>query len=206
MRRVLLLTSLLVVFRCAAPAPEPVPAPPPPLVVAAAPVEEKVIGIVRVTASALNVRKEASTEADVVMQVKKGQALSLLAEGDSWMKVKLASGETGWVAARFVARDGAKVATKKKSKGKTSCPADSDFAFVDTPTLAFSDSGAHGIVIVEANVTTRGNVTSTKVVSNSTGDEALAFLAQREIRSATFAPPIRNCVPRAFIFTYRRTF
>jgi TonB family protein len=140
--------------------------------------------------------------------VKKGQTLSVLAEDESWMRVKLASGETGWVASRFVSRDGDKAASgKKKSKAKkTSCPADSDFAFVETPTLAFSETPKPGMVVVEASVNTKGAVTSTKVVSNSTGDEALAFLAQREIRSATFAPPIRNCAPRAFIFTYRRTF
>ncbi|HEV7240866.1 MAG TPA: hypothetical protein VGQ36_16630 [Thermoanaerobaculia bacterium] len=51
-----------------------------------------------------------------------------------------------------------------------------------------------------------GSVTNTKLVSNGTGDEALAFLAQREIQGAKFSPPIRNCAPRSFIFTYTRTF
>ena len=90
---------------------------------------------------------------------------------------------------------------KNKTKGR-----ESDSALTQTPTLAFSDSSAHGIVVVDATVNTKGNVTGTKVVSNSTGDEALAFLAEKEIKAARFSPPIRNCVPRAFIFTYRRTF
>ncbi len=72
--------------------------------------------------------------------------------------------------------------------------------------LTFSDSAARGVVVVEATVNTRGVVTSTKVISNATGDESLAVLAQKEIRSAKFTPPIRGCVPRAFIFTYRRPF
>jgi len=175
--------------------------PPAPEPVAAKPVEERVIGTVRVTASALNVRSEASTDADVIVQVKKGDALSVLANlNDSWMKVRVASGEVGWVAARFVSGGAA------KKKSKSGCPADSDFAFVETPALAFSDSGAHGVVVVDANVSVSGNVTRTKVVSNSTGDEALAFLAEREIKAARFSPPIRNCAPREFVFTYRRTF
>jgi len=108
----------------------------------------------------------------------------------------------GWVGGGgFVTRDG-----QKKKKGKTSCPADSDFAFVETPVLTFSDRGGHGIVVVDANVNTKGRVMATRVVSNSTGDEALAFLAEREIKSAKFLPPIRNCAPREFVFTYRRTF
>lgn len=49
-------------------------------------------------------------------------------------------------------------------------------------------------------------VTATKVVTNGTGDEALAFLAEKEIRSASFEAPVRNCVRRSFIFTYKRTF
>jgi len=55
-------------------------------------------------------------------------------------------------------------------------------------------------------VDTRGNVTSAKVVSNTTGDDSLGALAEREIRGAKFTPPIRNCVAKAFIFTYKRSF
>jgi hypothetical protein len=34
----------------------------------------------------------------------------------------------------------------------------------------------------------------------------LAVIAAREITAAKFAPPVRNCVTRAFLFTYRRAF
>jgi uncharacterized protein YgiM (DUF1202 family) len=168
------------------------------------PAEESVIDTVRVTASSLNVRREASTEAEVVTQVKKGTSLSVLQRDDSWSKVRLANGTTGWVASRFVSSGSSSTTASRRRSG--GCPPDSDYAFLETPTLAFSDSGAHGLVVVEANVNTKGVVTSTKVVSNSTGDEALAFLTEREIKSAKFAVPIRNCQPRNFIFTYRRTF
>ena len=207
MRRILLVLAL-VSFRCAAPAPPPAPAPVPEPVrvepAAPAPVEEKVIGTVRVTASALNVRREASTDAEVLTQLKKGTSLDVLREDASWVKVRLASGETGWVAARFVSRGGSSTAWRTTKKG--GCPPDSDYAFEETPMLSFSDRGARGLVVVDATVNAKGVVTSTKVVSNSTGDESLAFLAQREIKAAKFSPPIRGCVPRAFVFTYRRTF
>lgn len=208
--RVLLPLSLFVLFACAAPAPPPVaapatPAPPPP----SAPAEERVTGTVRVTASALNVRREASTDAEVIAQVKKGTTLSVLADDDSWTKVRLAGGEVGWVASRFVSSGSGSAPAKRSgasSKSRPGCPADSDYAFVETPTLAFSDSGAHGLVVVEATVNAKGNVTATRVISNKTGDESLAVLAEREIKGAKFSPPIRNCVARSFIFTYRRTF
>ena len=201
MRRTAVLLFAVLALRCAAPAPAPevVPEAPPPAPASVLD-EEKVLRTARVTASALNVRAEASTDAAVVVQVKKGQSLDVLREDESWVKVKLASGETGWVAARFVSQ------TKQAAKKKGSCPPDSDFAFTETPMLAFSDSGAHGTVVVEATVNTKGAVTATKLVSNGTGDEALAFLAEREIKGAKFSPPIRNCAARSFIFTYTRVF
>jgi TonB family protein len=207
-RRALVLL-LLIAVHCASPAPPPVAVPAPEAVQAApaANADENVIGTVRVTASALNVRATASTDGDVVTQLKRGDSLALLADGESWSKVRLASGATGWVASRFIESASAKARTTSKPKTKPGgCPPDSDYAFVETPTLAFSDRSAHGLVVVEATVSASGDVTATKVLSNKTGDDALAVLAEREIRKAKFSPPIRKCVPRSFIFTYRRTF
>jgi TonB family protein len=196
---------VLVVFACAAPpapvSPPAAPPPPPP-----EPVQQRVIGVARVTASALNVRVEPATDADVIGQLKKGTSVDVLADDDSWTKVRLATGEVGWVASRFLSSGDAAKKSAAKTPRRKGCPGDSDYAFVETPALAFSDSGAHGLVVVEANVNASGKVTGTKVVSNSTGDDALGFLAQREIRSAKFSPPIRDCATRSFIFTYRRTF
>ena len=199
------LVLLLLVCSCAAPPPPPPVAEPAILALPPAPVEEVVSGSVRVTASALNVRKEPSQDAEVIAQLKKGTELGVLRSEESWMKVRLANGSSGWVAERFVADVGAGQ-KKRVSAKRGSCPADSDFAFLQTPTVAFSEIGAHGLVVVEASVNAKGIVTSTKVVSNATGDESLAFLTEREIKSAKFSPPIRDCGPQAFIYTYRKLF
>lgn len=208
MRRLIPLL-LVLLAACSAPAPQPAVTAPPPAAPAPPPFEEHVIGSVRVTASALNVRREANVDADVITQKKKGDALDVLASDESWTKVRLEDGTAGWVASRFVSSGS--VATKTKSasgasKRKSGCPADSDYAFMQAPVLAFAEHGAHGLVVVEANVNASGKVTSTKIVSNSTGDNALGHMAEREIATAKFSPPIRNCVARSFIFTYRRTF
>lgn len=210
MRHAPVALSLFLVLRCATPAPPaPVEVEPATRAPASAPQsdEERVLRTVRVTASALNVRAEASTDASVVAQVKRGTSLDVLAEDASWMKVRLAGGETGWVASRFVSGggDSARRSTAPATR-RGGCPPDSDYAFLETPALAFSDSGARGLVVVEAAVNAKGTVTSTKLISNGTGDPALALLAEREIKGAKFSPPIRGCVARAFIFTYRRTF
>jgi uncharacterized protein YgiM (DUF1202 family) len=193
--------ALLVFVACGSappsvePAATPAPAPQP-----AAPSD---LGIVQVTASAVNVRREPSTDAAVVTQAKKNERLTLLSTTDEWSKVRLGDGTTGWVASRFVAKPGA--APSKSSSREGGC--NTDFAFVKTPTVSMSEhESRHGLVIVDAYVSAAGDVTSTKVISNHTGDAALAELAQREIRAAKFTPPKRNCAAKAFIFTYKRSF
>jgi len=188
-RRHTVLCVLLLLVACTQPAPEPEVVPQTP------PTPANAIGIVRVTATTLNVRDDASASGKVIAQVKRGDQLTLLGEQSAWSHVRLASGEEGWVASQHV------TSGKKKKPG-----CDSDFAFVKAPLASFSESGPHGLVIVDATVNTKGEVISTKVVSNSTGEKALATMAEREIRSATFKPPYRDCQPRAFIFTYKRSF
>jgi TonB family protein len=172
------------------------PAPPP----VAAPAE-RAIGTVFVTASVLNLRREASMEAEVLAQVKRGAALAVLERGDGWVRVRAPGGEVGWVASRYVAAEG-----EVAKRTRAGCPPDSDYAFEKAPAPAFNERGPHGLVVVEASVNASGIVTSTRLVSNTTGDESLAALAVREIRDARFSPPIVDCQPRAFFFTYRRAF
>lgn len=205
MRPFLVLVSLLLVCACAtAPAPPPTtpPATPPPPPATA---QEPVTGTVYVTASALNVRSEPSMEGEVIASAKQGTALGVVRSDESWTRVRLADGTVGWVSSRYIADE--KVAASRREKTKRGgCPADSDYAFLEAPTPGFSEFGAHGLVVVEATVNARGIVTATKLISNGTGDPALAAIAEREIRSSKFSPPIQDCQPRAFFFTYRRTF
>ncbi len=195
---------LLLLAGCAgnAPAPSPSPSPqpvsPPPSSAAS---EDRTVGTVRVNVSTLNVRAGASTSAEIIGHVRRGERLTLIADAGDWLRVKLNDGSTGWVSSELVVREGA--ATRPRRAG---CPPDSDYSFVTAPKPSFSELGPHGMVVIEANVDARGIVTSTRLVSNDTHDDALAFLAEREIRNARFAPPMRNCAPKAFVFTYKRAF
>jgi len=187
------------------PAPVSAPATPaPPPQSASRPVEQSA-RTVYVTASALNVREAPSTGAEVVTQLKKDAQLTVVGSDEAWLQVRLADGRTGWVAERFVSEEKA-ARGQQQQQGKKRSGCDSDYAFVQTPALSFSQEDAHGLVVVEANVNAKGVVTSTKVVTNNTGNPEAGKVAEREIRSAKFAPPMRNCVARPFIFTYRRTF
>lgn len=186
------LVSLLLVAACSSSAPQPETVPQ-----STKTAPQNAIGTVRVTATTLNVRQDASSTSAVVVQVKRGDQLTLLAEQNGWSHVKLGTGEVGWVSSQHVS-------SGRPRSRKPGC--DSEFSFVKTPLATFSENGPHGLVVVDATVNTKGDVTATKVVSNSTGDSSLAAMTEREIRSATFKPPYRDCVPRGFIFTYKRTF
>jgi uncharacterized protein YgiM (DUF1202 family) len=154
-----------------------------------------------VNVSTLNVRRDASVTAEVVERVRRGERLTLIAESGDWLRVRLHDGTSGWVASQLVVRDDAAARPRR-----TGCAPDSGYSFLTAPKPSFSEGGAHGIVVIEATVDASGIVTKTRVVSNETHDDSLASLAEREIRGARFAPPIRNCVPRAFFFTYKRAF
>jgi hypothetical protein len=206
MKRFALLLALAMAFaRCATapPPPAPVPAPAPAPEPAPAPALPS-IGMLKVTASSANIRRDANTTSDVIVQVKRGEHLALLAKSGDWMNVRLTTGETGWVSSKLVANDVPKPV--RKARNADGCAGDSDYRFITAPKPAFSDSEKHGVVTVEANVSAAGVVMSTRVVSNTTGDQSLAFLTEREIKSARFAAPVRSCVARAFIFTYTRAF
>jgi uncharacterized protein YgiM (DUF1202 family) len=183
--------------------PPPAPAPPP----VSRPAEDAVIGAARVTTNSLNVRSAPSLEGEILVQVKKNDRLSILQSGEDWIRVRLADGTTGWVSRALIAIDGQ--SSSKVTAGRprrAGCPPDSDFHFARTPMVAMTESPKHGLVVVEAYVNVNGDVTSTKVVNNTTGDETLALVVQKEMKSAKFVPPVRACVVREFIYTYRRTF
>ena len=181
-----------------APAPEPRPAAPAPAPPAT---EEHATGTVQVNVSTLNIRADASTSSEIVGHARRGERLTVVGDAGSWLHVKLNDGSTGWVASQLVVREGA--AARPRRGG---CPPDSNYSFVTPPKPSFSENGPHGMVVIEASVDVRGIVTSTRVVSNETKDGSLAQVAEREVRNARFAPPIRNCAPKAFVFTYKRAF
>lgn len=188
-----LLLSSLFVLACQSTAPVVEPETAGETIAALEGAPETPIGMARVTASSLNVRSGPSTSDSIVASVRRNQRVTLLSRNGEWARIRVASGEPGWVAARYL----------REEKG---CSPDRDFEVVESVPLTFSDSGAKGSVIVEATVGGDGVVDATKVISNETGDEALAELAVLEVTKMRFKAPVRNCVERKFIYTYRRTF
>lgn len=69
---------------------------------AAAVMDSYVVSYARVVADKLNVRAEASTEADRVGYLLEGEEARVLEQCDEWLRVQYTSGEEGYVAAQYV--------------------------------------------------------------------------------------------------------
>ncbi|NTV91067.1 MAG: SH3 domain-containing protein, partial [Clostridiales bacterium] len=55
-----------------------------------------------VNASALNVRAEASTTAQILGKVYTGETVTILSQENDWYNIKTQSGITGWVLSQYV--------------------------------------------------------------------------------------------------------
>ena len=177
--------------KTAAPPPPPVPVPVVPAAEAKpTPPQE----YVRVTGSRLNVREQPNTSAAAVARVKKGERLAVLGRDGEWFQVRLADGATGWVHGKYVRSEEPCTPDKATAELLSGVP------------LSFTEGSSIGKVVLEATVDATGSVASTKVVQDTTGIPELVQRAESEARTLKFSPPVHNCRPVPFIYTYTRNF
>ena len=177
--------------KTAAPPPPPVPVPVVPAAEAKpTPPQE----YVRVTGSRLNVREQPNTSAAAVARVKKGERLAVLGRDGEWFQVRLADGATGWVHGKYVRSEEPCTPDKATAELLSGVP------------LSFTEGSSIGKVVLEATVDATGSVASTKVVQDTTGIPELVQRAESEVRALKFSPPVRNCRPVPFVYTYTRNF
>jgi TonB family protein len=149
---------------------------------------------VRVTGSRLNVREQPNTSAAAVARVKKGERLAVLGRDGEWFQVRLADGATGWVHGKYVRSDEPCTPDKATAELLSGVP------------LSFTEGSSVGTVVLEATIDATGSVASTKVVQDTTGIPELVQRAESEVRALKFSPPVRNCRPVPFVYTYTRNF
>jgi len=177
--------------KTAAPPPPPVPVPVVPAAEARpTPPQE----YVRVTGSRLNVREQPNTSAAAVARVKKGERLAVLGRDGEWFQVRLADGATGWVHGKYVRSEEPCTPDKATAELLSGVP------------LSFTEGSSVGRVVLEATIDATGSVASTKVVQDTTGIPELVQRAESEVRALKFSPPVRNCRPVPFVYTYTRNF
>lgn len=177
--------------KTAAPPPPPIPVPVVPAAEAKpAPPQE----YVRVTGTRLNVREQPSTGAATVARVKKGERLAVLGRDGGWVRVQLPDGVSGWVHGKYVRTDEPCTSDKATAELLSGVP------------LSFTEGASIGRVVLEATVDATGSVASTKVVQDTTGIPELVQRAESEVRTLKFSPPVHNCRPVPFVYTYTRNF
>ena len=159
---------------------------------ATAPVDTREpIEVAYVGAPELQVHAKASDASPVITTYLNGESVSLLARKGDWVEVRTA-GASGWAHAADLMNAASAASEEKNPSPKFKSP--------PSPVV---QPGAHGEVYIEANVNDQGEVTSSKIIVNSTGSEALAAQNEAALRRARFYPIVQkgNRVP--FVYYYR---
>ena len=120
-----------------------------------------------------------------------GESVSVMSKRGEWVEVRTA-GATGFVRAA----DLTDAAGAQKERDNP----DPKFRNIPSPVTA---PGATGTVYIEAQVNTEGEVTSTKIITNTTGRPELASRNAEALERAKFYPIVIKGERKPFVYYYR---
>lgn len=149
------------------------------------------IGIWYVGAPELEVRDKPNDQATVVTKYQNGESVSVLARNGDWAEVRTAMG-SGW--AHF-----ADLATADQAKKEEDNPTPK-FRKAPNPVTAPS---ARGEIYIEADVNTDGDVTSMRMITNTTGNTDLGSKNMASLQLAKFYPIVIKGERKPFKYYYR---
>ena len=140
---------------------------------------------------ALKIHTKAADNAPVVTTYQHGESVSVLSRRGEWAEVRIAAG-SGWVHANELA--GAAEATKEADNTKPHFTRDPE---------PVTQPGAHGDIVLEADVNTDGVVTNVRTLKNTTGSAALELRNTASLRQAVFTPVVRHGRREPFVYEHR---
>lgn len=149
------------------------------------------IATMYVGAPEAEVHKWAKDGSPVVTKYLNGESVSVLAKKGDWVEVRTA-GTSGFVHA-------ADLTDAAAAKTEAANP-EPKFKNVPSPVTA---PGTHGTIYIQAQVNTEGEITSTKVISNTTGQEDLAARNEEALKRARFYPIVVKGERKPFEYYYR---
>lgn len=155
------------------------------------PPARQAIAVQYVGAPEMEVRKQPEDTAPVIAKFLSGESVSILARQGEWVEVRTGTG-TGWVRAGDLTT--AEAAAKEE---------DNPTPRFRKPPSPVSSRTAHGTVYIEAAVNTDGQVTATKILTNTTGDAALAQQNAEALRQSAFYPIVQRGKKKDFFYYYR---
>jgi len=144
-----------------------------------------------VRGDALKIHTKAADDAPVVTTYRRGESVSVLSRRGEWSEVRIASG-SGWVHANELA--GADEATKEADNTKPHFTRDPE---------PVTQPGAHGEIVLEADVNSDGVVTNVRTIRNTTGSMSLETRNSASLREAVFTPVVRHGRREAFVYEHR---
>lgn len=133
-----------------------------------------------VGAPELLIRARPADDAPVVAKKITSESVSILARQGEWVEVRIATG-SGWARAADLSTAADAVREEEKPTPR--------FRLAPSPASAPMASGS---IYIEADVNTDGDVTSTRIVSNTTGNDMLARQNEAALRKAKFHPIVQK--------------
>jgi Bacterial SH3 domain len=127
----------------------------------------------------------------VVTTFLNGESISILSRKGDWVEVRTASGNA-WARA-------SDLTTAEAAKAEEENPT-AKFRLAPSP---ISSPGIKGTIYIEAAVNTDGDVTSTKLMTNTTGSDSLAARNAEALMHVKFYPIVRRGQKKAFLYDYR---
>ncbi|MEA2328277.1 MAG: hypothetical protein QOE68_3236 [Thermoanaerobaculia bacterium] len=137
------------------------------------------------------VHKWATDGSPVIAKFLNGEGVSVLARKGDWLEVRTA-GASGFVHAADLTD-----ATEAQKERDNPNP---KFRNIPSPVTA---PGVKGSVYIEANVNTEGEITSTTIISNTTGSDELGQRNAAALERARFYPIVVRGDRKPFIYYYR---
>lgn len=152
------------------------------------------IEVLYIAVPSLSVREQANDTAVVIATYPIGEAVSVLAKQGDWVEIRTGD-RSGW----------ARAAELQTAQQQASGEANPEPKFQRMP-LPVSAPSARGEIYIEASVNTDGDVTDTRIITNTTGIPALAAQNEAALKAAKFYPIRIKGEVKTFKYYHRVTY
>jgi len=152
------------------------------------------IAIAYAGVSELPVYAKQDEKSKVLTKYLSGESISVLSKKGDWTEVRTVNG-SGWV-------HSADLTTAEGAKQEETSPTPK----FRVPPQPVSAPSAHGVIYLEADVNTEGEVTHVDVLADETHDTGLVQRNIAELMHAKFYPIVQKGQKKAFKYDYRVTY
>jgi len=150
------------------------------------------VAVEYVRGATLKIHAKASDSAPVISTYQHGESVSILSRRGAWAEVRTAGG-SGWAHVAELA-DAAEASKTEEDNIKP---------HFTTPPEPVTQPGAHGELVLEADVNTDGQVVNVRTLRNTTGSMSLEQRNITQLRRAIFTPVVRHGRREAFVYEHR---